>query len=288
MSVLDDLKPTKKLLVMDLLQVAGVDVSAWGKNFRGKHPSTNPKYCYNWSFEQPGEVIVVCLWYRSLRQSDGHISYHRKPKAFASIRKEPGANVWNRRDDNFSRGLEMAYRQQLPVRVIVVDGKQRSPTDPKPKSSIVQARLLDPVGWAVTEFNDVTGECLLERGKHPVLPAIESPDLELSYFEGRQRRAFINHRHREGRARREKIDDAIRTSGGRLICEVPGCGFDFFRCYGDLGKGYAHVHHLRPLHKSPKEGRAVKLSDLAIVCANCHAMIHRGGECRELAGLISE
>ena len=30
------------------------------------------------------------------------------------------------------------------------------------------------------------------------------------------------------------------------------------------------------------------LEDLAVVCANCHAMIHRGGECRPIASLISE
>ncbi|WP_422110022.1 hypothetical protein [Bradyrhizobium elkanii] len=42
-----------------------------------------------------------------------------------------------------------------------------------------------------------------------------------------------------------------------------------------------------PLHKAPKEGRQVLLKDLAIVCANCHAMIHTGGQCRPLEGLIS-
>jgi hypothetical protein len=33
-------------------------------------------------------------------------------------------------------------------------------------------------------------------------------------------------------------------------------------------------------------GREVKLKDLAVVCANCHVMIHMGGKCRPLAGLI--
>ena len=59
MSVLDELKPIRKLLVMNLLREIGVDVSQW-KNYKGAHASANPKYCYNWSFEQPGEVVVVC------------------------------------------------------------------------------------------------------------------------------------------------------------------------------------------------------------------------------------
>jgi hypothetical protein len=61
MNALDELKPTQKLLVMDLLDQAGVDVSDW-KNFKGDVPANNPKYCYNWSFEKPGQLIVVCLW----------------------------------------------------------------------------------------------------------------------------------------------------------------------------------------------------------------------------------
>jgi 5-methylcytosine-specific restriction enzyme A len=85
--------------------------------------------------------------------------------------------------------------------------------------------------------------------------------------------------------RRAKIAEALDETG-RLVCQVPKCEFDFEERYGELGKGYAQVHHLIPLHKAPKEGRKVLLKDLAIVCANCHVMIHAGGECRLLAGLI--
>ena len=30
------------------------------------------------------------------------------------------------------------------------------------------------------------------------------------------------------------------------------------------------------------------MKDLAIVCSNCHSMIHRFGDCRALAALIPE
>ena len=285
MSTLDELKPIQKFLVMDLLKEAGVDVSRW-KNYRGSPPAANPKYCYNWSFEQPGEVVVLCLWYRSLKEENGKIFFRRKPKAHASVRKEPGASVWNRRDTDFGKNLELAYRQQLPIRVIVIEGEQRKPTDLKPKASAVKARLLDPIAWAVAEYDYATGECLLERGKKPVLPVVDSSDLELSWFEGKWKRAFVYHRRRESKARREKIQETLRANGGKLVCEVQHCGFDFAEQYGALGEGYAQVHHLLPLSKSPKEGRETRLKDLAIVCANCHVMIHAGGMCRPLAGLI--
>jgi hypothetical protein len=280
------LKPIQKLLVMDVLREAGVGVSHWAENFKGRYPSANPKYCYNWSFEQPGELVALCLWHNSLEVSGGNVVFRREPKAYATKASVPGAIQWNERDAQFARGLETAYRQQLPIRVIVVDGKRRGATDPNPKASKVEARLLDPVSWAVTQFDEATGRCVLVRGIQPESPASASPDAELSWFEGKQRAAFILHRHREEKARRAKIADAKSRNGGRLICEVPSCGFDFSWRYGALGEGYAQVHHLVPLNKSSKTGRETKLEDLAIVCANCHVMIHKGGECRSLVSLI--
>ncbi|MGI8485878.1 MAG: HNH endonuclease, partial [Thermomicrobiales bacterium] len=108
-------------------------------------------------------------------------------------------------------------------------------------------------------------------------------DDELSAFEGEARSRMIMHRKRERALREAKIQSAI--SSGTLHCEVTGCGFEFWMRYGELGRGYAQVHHLTPL--SSHDGQVkTHLSDLAIVCANCHAMIHRGGMCRELATLI--
>lgn len=107
-------------------------------------------------------------------------------------------------------------------------------------------------------------------------------DEELSAFEGKLRTFFVKHRERERRLRDAKIQAALRAGKGSLPCEVPGCGFDFLEVYGDLGAGYAQVHHKSPLGAAPGRGRRTDLDDLAIVCANCHAMIHRGGECRDL------
>jgi len=100
------------------------------------------------------------------------------------------------------------------------------------------------------------------------------------------KRRFVAHRVRENRLRHAKIREALLTNKGKLVCEVPRCGFDFEKRYGKLGAGYAQVHHLRLLSSVPKKGIRTKLSDLAIVCANCHAMIHKGGECRPLKDLI--
>jgi len=59
---------------------------------------------------------------------------------------------------------------------------------------------------------------------------------------------------------------------GKLECEV--CGFDFEYFYGQLGYGFSECHHTIPVSKLT-DGYKTKLSDLAIVCANCHRMLHK-------------
>jgi 5-methylcytosine-specific restriction protein A len=108
-------------------------------------------------------------------------------------------------------------------------------------------------------------------------------DPELSAVEGTLRLRLVKHRSRERALRRAKL--AAATRNGPLCCEVPGCSFDFERRYGPLGRGYAQVHHLTPLASLDKPA-PVSLSDLAVVCANCHVMIHVGGKARPLKGLI--
>ena len=59
-------------------------------------------------------------------------------------------------------------------------------------------------------------------------------------------------------------------------CEV--CGFDFETVYGSIGKGFIHVHHKIPLYKIGESYQADVDKDFALVCPNCHAMLHRNRE----------
>ena len=109
---------------------------------------------------------------------------------------------------------------------------------------------------------------------------------DITAQEGMPVRQIVLHRRREAKLRKRKIESVMSDNAGRLVCEVDGCGFDFFKKYGELGYGYAHVHHLAPLADTGDRGRKVSLQDLAIVCANCHAMIHNHGVCRDMGSLI--
>ncbi|MBG0796644.1 hypothetical protein IYX23_02895 [Methylocystis sp. L43] len=274
----DKIKPRKRERVIDLVKAAGVDVADWS-NYDGP-PAANPKYCYDWSFVQPGHVVVLNLWFDDITEDNGDLILRLNLRTrAASLKAAGGKDVWIRRNLKMDAAAHLAYAEELPVRVIVLDGERGA-------ESNVSNRLLDEVGWAVTAYNSKTGDFVLTRGVSPVPIEGGLEDPELAGFEGELRRKFILHRHREAKLRKEKIEEALKANGGHLICEVPGCDFDFLERYGELGRGFAHVHHLLELSLLARTGQTVTLKDLAVVCANCHAMIHVGGECRELSDLI--
>ena len=80
--------------------------------------------------------------------------------------------------------------------------------------------------------------------------------------------------------RRKKA--AMLSASRRLACEV--CGFDFEQRYGELGSGFAECHHRIPLSELTSS-RTMRLEDLAIVCANCHCMLHRARPMLSIQGL---
>lgn len=111
-------------------------------------------------------------------------------------------------------------------------------------------------------------------------------DFPIDAVEGVRTIGLRSHRTRETRLRHAKLREArSRSPDGRLRCEVPGCGFDFEDTYGPIGIGYAQVHHRRPLADASKPV-TTRLEDLVVICANCHAMVHRFGECRSLDDLM--
>lgn len=77
-------------------------------------------------------------------------------------------------------------------------------------------------------------------------------------------------RERDPKLRRRKIADTKRR-GLPLSCEV--CTFDFSRMYGNHGADYIECHHRIPLHVTGET--QTRLADLALLCSNCHRMIHR-------------
>ena len=59
---------------------------------------------------------------------------------------------------------------------------------------------------------------------------------------------------------------------GRIECEA--CMFNFEKQYGQVGKGFMECHHLKPISMIAVPEKT-RLDDLALICANCHRIIHR-------------
>lgn len=99
----------------------------------------------------------------------------------------------------------------------------------------------------------------------------------------------------------ESIDAAsqkVRTEGGKRVFisvkrernpllrkdalaihgyDCMACGFNFEEHYGEIGKNFIEVHHVVSLAKAGKTETNPE-TDLVVLCANCHRMVHRRRE----------
>lgn len=98
----------------------------------------------------------------------------------------------------------------------------------------------------------------------PSLP--EEVGMAESLVEGAASTVVVNAYERNAVARRRCLEHHGYS------CKV--CGFNFEQAYGEIGKGFIHVHHIVPLHTIKASYQVDPINDLVPVCPNCHAMIH--------------
>lgn len=100
---------------------------------------------------------------------------------------------------------------------------------------------------------------------NPFLPNKDSS--EKTYSEGAPNQVTLTKYERNPFARME----CLKKYG--LSCSV--CGFNFQKVYGEIGKDFIHVHHIRQLSTIKAKYIIDPIKDLRPVCPNCHSMIHR-------------
>jgi hypothetical protein len=88
-----------------------------------------------------------------------------------------------------------------------------------------------------------------------------------TFTEGAVQGVLVNVYERDPLARKACID---HYGAG---CQA--CDFDFGQRYGEIGEGFIHVHHRKPLSEIGAQYQVDPIKDLLPVCPNCHAMIHR-------------
>jgi 5-methylcytosine-specific restriction protein A len=107
----------------------------------------------------------------------------------------------------------------------------------------------------------------MAAGEIPTTPEPDEGDMEA--LEGRL--LYRQHRVRERDARLVKRRKELAKTTGILRCEI--CSFDFASAYGTRGQDFIEAHHILPMSEAGV--RKVRPQDLALVCSNCHSMLHR-------------
>ena len=88
-----------------------------------------------------------------------------------------------------------------------------------------------------------------------------------TYPEGLAQSVVVNFYERSNAARTACINHY------KPICQV--CSTNFEQRYGEVGRGYIHVHHLVLISSVGSQYQIDPIRDLVPVCPNCHAMLHR-------------
>lgn len=96
-------------------------------------------------------------------------------------------------------------------------------------------------------------------------------DLNLTTFE---EGSLVSREHllRERNSTVAYLKKKLAIDQDNLKCEV--CNFDFLEKYGELGKNFIECHHIVPLSEY-QFNQDTLLKDLALLCSNCHRMVHR-------------
>jgi HNH endonuclease len=145
------------------------------------------------------------------------------------------------------------------------------------QSAAAKGLLSEKAGWGNEKKID------WEHDDSNKVKVVEEDD-ESSYPEGSKKfkKHLVSERNAD-LARRAKRRCLKLT--GKLACEV--CDFNFAEKYGPRGEGFIEAHHKMPVAKLDGTKNS-KITDLAMVCSNCHRMLHRGDTLQTIESLRAE
>lgn len=261
-ALLADIAPKSKRLVFDLLRETGFNLDDWiSSSSSATAYKANPKYCYDWSFHEPGRFIVLNIWHPSLEYEGGQIrvsgNFRTDAARYSNVIKK---TTWSRRAIHADNTIQAALRDNLAVRLILLIGRQRGGELPADVRSEVMLRELDPEPWTITKYDWATGDFEVTRG---VLATEFVDQFDLAQSEAilptkvsYEATAFV----RDPEVRRLVLKRA------RGICEL--CGVRGFEMVS--GALYLETHHVVPLSEDGPDN----LWNVVAICANDHRRAH--------------
>jgi hypothetical protein len=161
----------------------------------------------------------------------------------------------NKTGDTIEKKIEELMDKLIPLfkYVSAVEWEEETRKDEQPEGA-------DLVHFSIGELS---GEEDLET---TVAHDLQSMTIEQSSIEKMKKSGYNNSYERDLKLRYAAIAHHGRS------CKV--CGFNFEALYGERGRDYIEVHHLRPVFPGRK-ATVHPETDMTVLCSNCHRMIHR-------------
>lgn len=148
--------------------------------------------------------------------------------------------------------VDWVNTESLKLNYLIDNGLKKAPQGPMKLEN--KPKLLDYIKRSVNEYKN---KIYRETEMNEVIKLVEGKEME----------QLILRRERNIKAR----DRAIELHG--VSCSV--CGVNFEDIYGELGKNFIEIHHIKPISNQKGEYEINPEKDLIPVCSNCHSMLHR-------------
>lgn len=233
------------------------------KKFIESHGATCSNWTWSWSFvNHEKKMVIFGAWDSEIEQGQSVILRERWKYKIADGKKRKNSG----------------YGQAIEHIILVTQGYELYTFD-----MIHSERHDDPQVAKIKHFERKLNKRFLRKEDtvwyadflpNPYPDEIPAPE---NYAEGTKKQVTVNSYERDPRARQACIDHHGTT------CKC--CGFDFEKVYGEHGKGFIHVHHIKPLHTVGENYVVNPIADMIPLCPNCHAMIHRGNKILDLKEL---
>ncbi|EOX3354375.1 HNH endonuclease [Vibrio cholerae] len=213
------------------------------KKFMESVGATCSNWNWSWSFVNHEERFVVF----------GHWDVHKDGLIFDESWKGPGRK---QSLEHISLIQNNGYR--LKTFPMQYDQTETGTAKIKSFYWILEEKHLAGVDglWYALNYSESVDITSIEEVVHPE-----------TYIEGATKEISVNAYERNPDARAK----CILHYG----CKCYVCKFDFQEVYGDIGKGFIHVHHEVSLAEIKKEYSVDPIKDLKPLCPNCHGIIHR-------------
>jgi 5-methylcytosine-specific restriction enzyme A len=110
-------------------------------------------------------------------------------------------------------------------------------------------------------------EYIMSFFKQDITADFYSEEVPETLEEGKLKTISVNAYERNPLARKKCMEHY------GVECQV--CELNFEALYGEVGRDFIHVRHLKPLNEIQENYEVDPIKDLIPVCPNCHAMLHR-------------